>query len=680
MAEQLTDKKFEYSFVEYGTTCPESRDANEIWLDNGNRDEIGVFDHHCSQCIYESTARMLVGSLERIRETVAKLHKGSVVFKVHYNPDMDALVSIFLMQEYIQKGEEYFVETYAASGAKRAGLIAYADTIDSGKGKSIGRLTLYALIYWLNIVVPRGENKSWLMVKEGLVFLKTAAESLDLNPEFNLYEMELPVDKNDEYVQKIVEHSKEAENGYEMDSRENLLLKNQMVTIYRKDGTTKEVRAFIWKEPPKVEAEYILARWEGADLTFVPHQDHDRRGVRISINPDSPHADDYTLKPLVEIYEQMEQLREGQMAVDGQMLRRDYSRRREADKPDSRFAESPFCNTSDPWFFSEKEDMVDVPGVGTLLTWDELLEILLHHARLIKSTSLIVYEKGDYVLQHITGKGVKVDVQDSADISLMRWKRLCKGRLREGAGDFKLIVAVVDPLLIARSYDVLEAYYADLSESAYIDGIDCSSLHLDRRTHFFCNRKNGILFAASDRDGSVSQMCRNVLSLDESGFLSKESVLPGIIGTVVAQREKLKEISSFLGEFDTKKDKEIRIKQTELIKLNARIQQEDTQSSQAAQEIYDCVKNRFAVEEMRNRITEAMDVVMEYTKEHVYGNLNFLSMVTVPYIIISTLFQIGMIQFSPLVVSEENAWRAWGITLILVAGSTVLFYFVRRRK
>ena len=70
----------------------------------GNKLEVGIFDHHDNG--YESTAQVLADNIELLKQTVENLiPEEKIRFTTYFKPDMDALVSIFLFKEYIEKGD-----------------------------------------------------------------------------------------------------------------------------------------------------------------------------------------------------------------------------------------------------------------------------------------------------------------------------------------------------------------------------------------------------------------------------------------------------------------------------------------------------------------------------------------------------------------------------------------------
>ena len=68
---------YEYYFERHGETC-RRRGNNEIWVDVGNKLEVGIFDHHDNG--YESTAQVLVENIELLKQTVENLIPKEKIF------------------------------------------------------------------------------------------------------------------------------------------------------------------------------------------------------------------------------------------------------------------------------------------------------------------------------------------------------------------------------------------------------------------------------------------------------------------------------------------------------------------------------------------------------------------------------------------------------------------------
>lgn len=666
---QVERIKIEYYFEKQGTSCV-SRSEEDIWIDVGNSIDVGIFDHHTTGSTYDGTAQLIISRIDLLRDTVKGITRDKVItIHMHNCPDFDAIISAYLVCEYINNGEDYFVDKYDSEKGKYRGLVDYATRIDAGKDKCVTKMTLYALMYWMYELPIGQENVHLWGVNKGFEWINLAKKELDKKEDLDLACHELPPPEDSETYNAIKNLCSDIERKYKEDVDNNILEKDVKLKVYRKDGGVETVSAYIWHRPPLSEAEYILAREQGAVLTFVPHEDDNKKGVRVSINLDKVLHGTYTLKALAEIYEQKEQIYENEQFKHNGELIRDYSTRRERNNKNSRFAEAPFGHTSDPWFFSEKEDMIDSPGNrGSQLSWDEMREILYNYTSLIKKSFIVEYTTGDAG----TYKVLK------STTNLLEWKKECREKLSDKNSEFKLLIVEISTAMIAHSYNVLEAYYAALTGSTLIDNRNSIVAHIDYRTHLFCNVHNAILFVAVEDNDSDKALIDGLVNATDASTIHDCNFVK-VIDKLVRQRKELRELSEFLAKFKGSKDRVINKRRKLLIEQRATAQKDDIASTQIEQEIYDCVKECFGIVSLRESATETMNTVSEYSKEKAYGNLNFLSMITIPFIITSTLFQMGFLRFSPAIETGDGVYISWVVIFALIFVVTILL-FIKRKK
>ena len=102
-------------------------------------------------------------------------------------------------------------------------------------------------------------------------------------------------------------------------------------------------------------------------------------------------------------------------------------------------------------------------------------------------------------------------------------------------------------------------------------------------------------------------------------------------------------------------------------------------------DVFEFIYNALNVQDLKESVKDTMAMVSEYSKERVYANLNFLSIITIPFILFSTLFQMGVLRFEP--VLDLNAgnmsvptYVPWAIFLLIVVIITTIFLFARKKK
>ena len=681
--------KYEYYFVQKGKTRDNNTCNNEIWLDVGGKIEESAFDHHNCKKGYVSTVDVLLHEIGLLEETKKKLDINQLVrIYLHINPDIDALFACYFLKYYLDNGSEAFTERFIYSHIGDI-IIEYVNNIDLGTHKNIDAPTLYNLVCHLDLDVIKNywdasgdvelSNK---MMEEALGWVEKAIICVESNSSFNLYDWDFPIEEDDLVANEIAHNVVEAgKYNYERDKREGRLIVKD-IPIWTKKGDVETVKAAIWREIPlSPGSSYIYARKEGVVVTFVPHNEYGNNAARVSINPNIQGAvEKYSLIEVAEMYEQMEQIYDRKKQSETGSLRRDYSRPRE-DEKSKIFLDKPFSMTVDPWFVSEKGDMVDAPGNGgSLIPIEVLIGILENITKMVKKTYIV-----DLQLDIVQGKVLKsVYKWGKEQESLMKWTDNMKDRLSNVHDNvYPLIIVEVDSSLISHNYDILDAYFMLLSDGAYVDVDNKNVLRLDYRTHLYVNQSNAVLFiATSDKTSNDMQMNGLLDWTDEKSVES--SGIVEVFSKILYQREKFKELGRFLGKFKGN-NKNIKKKKEELIILLAKAQADECIDTQVELDTFRFIYEALNIPTLRESVKETMGLVSEYSKERVYANLNFLSLITIPFILLSTLFQVGMFRFKPLLdLDVENltvpVGVPWLVSLAVVIVVTMIFLCVRKRK
>ena len=677
---------YDYYFVENGRTRVHSEAKNEIWLDVGGEIGVGAFDHHQCTNEYNSTVDVIVRNWDLLKQTKERIKKDEVVrFYLHQNPDIDTLFAVYYLKFYLENEEKIFKEMFL-EGTVADKLLQYVNDIDTGKNKVVSKATLYCLVSHLD----RQHIKKWaqmtteeysnVMLDKALNWVQITIDRVKNDLKYDLYNNQLDALETDEEAKIIIDIIKSFKANYEQDKIDGRLVIKE-IPIWTTLGTIENVKAAIWKDYPlSPSSSYILAREEGAVVTFVPHNEYGDNGARVSINPDIEGAvGKYSLNEVGEMYEQVEQIYEHRIFKETGLLRRDYSRPRTSGQ-NSIFHTKPFSRTADPWYVSGEMDMVDAPGKGSLISYSEMIEILENITKQVKSTHIVSFDfekKKDI-------KGTQVDFGENTKKSFISWtKEMRKIVSSIKQNQYKLIIVEVDASIIAHSYDVLDAYFMNLSAGAYIDEEDKTVLRVDYRTHLYLNQHFAVLFVATADECRTAIQMKGLLDWEKKETLEACGIVD-IFSKILSQREQFKEIGRFLGEFKGN-PKKVQKKNEELIRLLADSQADECLDSQIEIDVFKFIYEALDVRTLRQSVKETMDMVSVYSKERTYANLNFLSLISVPFILVTTVVQMGIIKLKPIwdfekVASNKVTWMSWifvlGVTILL----TGIFFGTRRKR
>ncbi|MCJ7481760.1 MAG: DHH family phosphoesterase [Thermodesulfovibrionales bacterium] len=93
-------KQVKFKFVAMGTSAPDPIPQNEIWLDVGNRLDMGVLDHHAGDSDAPSSAHQVLSHIQDL--IVPHFNPGSILSIVlHKDPDLDAICSAWLVKKHL---------------------------------------------------------------------------------------------------------------------------------------------------------------------------------------------------------------------------------------------------------------------------------------------------------------------------------------------------------------------------------------------------------------------------------------------------------------------------------------------------------------------------------------------------------------------------------------------------
>jgi hypothetical protein len=117
-----------FHFVPYGTVAPPNLEgSNCLYLDVGGDRRVGVLDHHKYKIFQCSATQMVERNPELIRKAIDRSKGSKLNIFVHHNPDLDAVASVALALEILDKDPD--------DAAKR--LADYINLVDSGRKGAI---------------------------------------------------------------------------------------------------------------------------------------------------------------------------------------------------------------------------------------------------------------------------------------------------------------------------------------------------------------------------------------------------------------------------------------------------------------------------------------------------------------------------------------------------------------
>jgi len=360
---------FDYVFHDKGVSISKDKvEDGHLWLDIGNTLDFGVIDHHSSDK-YSCTAVALVNNLNIIDHLK---NNEKIIFHTHKYPDIDALFSIFLVQYYLNN--EHLPKNIEA-------ILDYVTSIDTGHIRlADGQITLYKVICFMS---ERYNHPG--VLNQCIDLINNAVNRRENNAGFSFMDSDVSdllsgLQGFDDIKDKIL-------NDYQLykaerDNRDICDIEDIFLPLSDSTAASSAtVKALIWKKKPVCEFNRIWARSEGFILTVVPMDDKTFvfsgnsipcTDTIISIPPNAP----YSLRPLAHLLEQYEQDKENSILGNNSRCKRDHSSPRGKPQDDNRFYESPWDTTSDPWYFSSDNTLVQSPHSGSLLATSEVIHVV----------------------------------------------------------------------------------------------------------------------------------------------------------------------------------------------------------------------------------------------------------------------------------------------------------------
>lgn len=607
---------FRYIFEKKGAIAPENILENNLWIDVGNTEKDGAFDHHQDGGFASAFACVMkrTDCYEGIKSYLkADRDKAEVVIHVHEFPDLDCLFSIYAVKRMIQENKANPAEAF--DGQIVDVLLDYVDQIDSGRGKHLPKITLYAYFCQIGAGIEDLQKRSREYVDEGLKLLELVVRRLEENVgDVNLFKTPLNeyIDVSTlTYYPDLQKNAEKSHADYQNDKKENRVILKSVKLWNTALGSMQPVKAAIWEKLPSGEDEYNFARDDDdCLLTVYPYkikEENDPEGVTrviIALNPNMPEAEAFSLRPLAEIIEQCEQMEEELLYEQTKRYRRDHSQPR---KEGGRFDEIPFFETSDPWYFSEKEDIIDSPRADSILPYSRILSIIKNGSSMTKRASMIQYREEDGGIAIEKGENLgEISYGD-----LYRRTRETIASLKERQGVTHLFAFVkTDPAMLGYSNHWLRTCCLNMVGKSNFAFSKDNMLQMDYRTCLYTDQTITILVAADGRNQllhglvneeklEVSQICR-----DLKNILEHRSELRSIGKCLSATIRKL-----------TQESKEIDRFSARLVQLNTRMEEDDLIADPLEQEVYAFIKDVLGIAPLKNSVVTSAQLLLKNAEQ-----------------------------------------------------------------
>ncbi|MBR5510423.1 MAG: hypothetical protein IKV59_10255 [Lachnospiraceae bacterium] len=610
--------KFRYVYERYGTIVPENILLNDIWVDIGNAEREGVFDHHqygglksAFECVL-----MYPEGLKGIR-TYLDSYQGTepeVVLHMHVYPDLDCIMSAYMVQKLIRTGKSHLNEIFSAHTIEK--LQEYVNEIDAGKRKVVSDLTLYAYLCRIGLGERDVWKRSQQILNEGLILVDLAVQVLEkAERDIDLFteplESYMDITKLNGYdtARRDLELSKE---HYREDKEANRVVLKSINLWNKEEACIKPVKAAIWKELPSGEDGYVFARdLDDCILTVYPYdirQEDDTSMSRvtravISLNPNMKESESYTLLPVAEMLEQCEQLEENILFEKTGNYRRDHSHSREKR---GRFSEVPFSSTNDPWYISEKEDIIDSPRIKSLLSYEHLLNIIENDSAMAKSAVMIRFYKENESIQ--TEQVAGYTEVSFGELYQLAQKQVCEFQNREQS-EYLLTIVKIDSSMLKYSNAILKTCCLNMVGKNGSRMSDDNLLYLDYRTCLYTDQVVTVL-AMADTESSVAQrlvadqVLNSRICADLKHILEHRQELRSI---GVSLSEKIRTI----GETDG----EIEMFNRRLVHLNTRIQIDDLILDPVEQEVYSFIKANLGIVPLKESVITSAELLIKNAEQ-----------------------------------------------------------------
>ena len=710
---------FECVFEKKGSVYnPAVGRSNDVWIDVGNAVGEGLYDHHQKEgarSAYSLVREDIISNLSSSDQKtylrgIKDIQGNSVTIFVHMhsNPDLDCLFSYYAIKHYFDNDDDANRAFFADDGIGSC-FDSYIDTIDSGKKKKIDYPTLYAIFTYIDKDC-KPEEKNKVVTERGLELIEEAIRLLNEKSDMSVSEKIdylFNHDFSDELntlFSKEIAWVKESAYIYKEEKRtKKIALEN--VIVYATDGTKQPVKAAIWADKSNDFNGYIHARNEGCILTVVLRErshavlegvNLDPIKVTIAINPEAENSNNYTLKPIAHIIEQMEQMRENDLRTKTGYFRRDHSHSRPRnDKDGEVISEIPFSVTSDPWYLSMKEDMLSSPGGYSLIEYKDIIEVLRHNGSWVKKSYMIdISPTSENIDNKRCTKEIVKECEWEDGVLITEWSKEIQKQIN-GRGHH-VIWAALDASLISKDNRILEAFCLNLVGKPFHEGKEENILFLDYRTCIYSDLDYTIILSATYDEKKAAEEEKTTQNISISDLLSPilriesaqafvDSEIINDIAVIVKQRATLLNYSTRIGGLESGSNRDIERLNNDILTFSVEMQGDDTIEGAAEREIYSFIKTQQEIEKLRTSVMEEMGMVLSESRTRLVSKFNILSAYAVPFVIIATLFQMGVFTFEPIINLNGSNWASglgWIAVLILTIILVKMFQNngIRKRK
>lgn len=622
--ERCCEMEFRYFFEDKGAIAPAVLLPNQIWVDIGNKAGNGIFDNHRQGGERSSFESIFAhpGYLEPAGKYILSCrekHKTPVIeFHMHKYPDLDCIACVFVIQKILKEGLKKPADVLGENAACQ--MLEYVNEIDCGRKKYLSSLNVYAFICMLGEKDQTIIGRSKEILSEGLKLLELVAEALkNRSDSINLFTAPLQdyidISKlGTSFYEKAKRKLEETRLLYEKDKKDKRVSFRTVKVWNRRENREDDITAAIWEKLPYGEDGYIFAReLDACLLTVYPYsirkegKNEVLTSVTIALNPDREVAKSYTLLPLAEIFEQCEQIEEGLLYDQTGRFRRDHSRPREVK---GRFAAEPFSETSDPWFISEEEDMVDVPRGGSLIYYEQILSIIENASFMVRDVNIIKY-RYPLIKKHLSTAEQSGKYQRISFGNLYTLTRNMLTELREETGQEYLLAFVrIHPDKLRYNNILLKNVCLSMVGKSNSGMNEDNVLYLDYRTCLYADQTISIIVEADTKN----QALRNILGIkdEEVDFLNSDVCL--CLNRIIEHRHSLRMIGTQLPEMMNQagcSENAVEELNAKLVSLNTVMQKDDIIPESNMQEIYSFVRKKLGIEDLKQSVFKSSDFLIQ---------------------------------------------------------------------
>lgn len=612
----MKNLRYYYVYESNGTTAPKEILSNELWIDVGNADRTGVFDHH-QQGGLNSSFESVITNKEHYNELLDYINTSNedvinITFHVHIMPDMDCVSSLFIVQRMLERGLDDPKDGLSSKVLNK--LLEYVNEIDSGRKKRLTKTTLYAYFCKMGYEIKIRQERSRHIIDNGIELLKLVEKAIDENDEdIDLFEMPIIeyLDKSEllelDDIEKILQQD---QRDYKKDKDDNIVKIETEVCIWNRNlKRLEDVKAAVWKQLPNGEDGYAYAREiDHCMLTVYPSKFRADTAngiyqVTIALNPDIENVDDYTLQPFAEFLEEWEQIEEEKFYKTEGRYRRNHSHPRENV---GRFSLAPFDKTDDPWYISEKGDIIDTPRAETLLPYERILSVT---------------ERALYMVNEVNILRYRCDGEECHIEPVLGWQTLSLGELYTkmdellygpSAGnqnDYLLAAVNLDASMLKYNNDLLKSCCLNMVKKSNTKMTEDNILDMDYRTLLYADQMITVLVGVGDNNQTWSNLM---------GEKTETSPLAVDLKKMCEHRWKLRDIGSNLTmkmkSFKSESE-QIKSLSAEVVALNVQMEEDDLITNPIEMEAYSFIKDLLHINELKSSVISSAQLLIENAEQ-----------------------------------------------------------------